>query len=225
MFSFCETYSQIDNFKFPQIELIGKSFQDFVPTNWKIKDSISGDFNKDTLQDIILIVESNKTIVTNKNECFSTEPFYPKMIIICFRKKDGTFYLSRTANKLFGKCNWGIQGEDPYEKTLKRRNTFGVKFLTGGTTRNYLTYYFRFQDNDWYLIGSESYQYWANHTEEKKSFYNESINLIKGLRETFNEDKKGNRTDYKIVKFSKKPLLKLVEFDENSFLPFIGEYR
>ena len=90
---------------------------------------------------------------------------------------DGTLILSSTNSKMFGECNWDVQGQDPYEKIFIRHNTLGVEFLTGGPLRDVLSYFFRYQNNDWYLIGASSFQYWAGH----EGSYTIDINLLTGV--------------------------------------------
>ena len=218
IFNHC--FSQVDNFNYPKIESTGKTFRDFIPTNWRLRDSVSGDFNKDNLKDVVLVVETKKPFIFEDKDCFSTEPFFPKMLIVCFKNPNESYRLSTTSNKLFGSCNWGIQGGDPFDNISERRNTFGITFLTGGTARNFLTYYFRFQNNDWYLIGAESLQYWAGHTDGKDAFYNEKINLITGVKEIYHEDQKGKRNGYKTVNIGKKSLAKLADFTDDSTIIF-----
>jgi hypothetical protein len=148
--------------------------------------------------------------------CFSAEPYFPKMLIVLLRQPDKTFKLSTLAIKLFGNCNWGVQGKDPYDGIVNRNGTLDIKFLTGGTQRNSLSYYFRYQDHDWYLIGAESYLYWVGHTDSEDAFYNEKINLVTGIRESYNEDEKGKkRSNYEKKTFEKKRLVKLSQFTDD----------
>lgn len=204
---FC--FSQIDNYKFPKIKSTAKNKSDFIPVDWTIRDSVSGDFNKDNLKDIAVVIQTKKPLLFEDKTCFSTEPFYPKILIILLRQTDKTLLLSTTNTKLFDNCNWGVQGSDPFEKIEVRRNTLGIQFMTGGTSRNYITYYFRFQNNDWYLIGADSFQFWAGHTEGKDAFYNEKINYVTGEKEMYNEDQNGKKNGCKKTKIQQTPLIKL----------------
>jgi hypothetical protein len=216
-------FSQADNYQFPKIVQTGKSLTDFVPLNWKIRDTISCDFNKDSLKDWAIVIETIKPLVFEDTTCFSSEPFYPKMLIVIFKQSDETFQLSTFATKLFGNCNWGVQGLDPFDKIFVRRNTLGITFLTGGTLRNYISYFFRFQNNDWYLIGVDSLQYWAGHTDGPDAFAYEDINLITGVKETYNTDQHGKRKNYKKTLLEHKPLIKLSELDDNTSIPVDDE--
>ncbi len=214
---FC--FSQINNYTFPKVISAGKNLNDFVPMGWEIRDSVFGDFDEDKLMDIAIVIQTKEALKLNDTTCFSDQPFFPKMLIVLLRRPDKTLRLSITATKLFGNCNWGVQGQDPFEKIENRRNTLGVIFLTGGTLRNYLSYYFRFQNNDWYLIGSESQQYWAGHTDED-GIYNEKLNFVTGVRETYNENLKRKRSNYAKTSFEQEALIKLSDFDDDSSIPF-----
>lgn len=213
-------FSQVDYYKFPKIALTGQYKSDFIPSGWTIRDTVVGDFNKYSLKDIAVVIETEQPLVFEDTTCFSSHPYHPKMLIVLLRQSNKTLQLSAKATKLFGNCNWGVQGFDPFDKITERRNTLGITFLTGGTSRNQLSYYFRFQNNDWYLIGAESFQYWAGHTDGKDAYYNERINLVTGEKETYNEDHKGNRNSYKKTTFEKKSLIKMTDLDDNSAIPF-----
>lgn len=217
-YSYC--FSQVDNYKFPKITLTGQNKNDFIPSGWTIRDTVVCDFNKDSLIDVAIVIETKQPLIFEDTTCFSTQPFFPKMLIVLLRQPDKTLQLKTTAKKLFGNCNWGVQGLDPFEKLDWNRNTLGITFLTGGTLRNWLTYYFRLQDNDWFLIGAESFQYSSGHTDGKDAFYTEKLNFLTGTKESYNEDQNKKQNSYKKTTFEMKPLIKLTDFNENTSLPF-----
>ena len=207
-------------FLIPEIPKNGKSITEFIPANWNIRDSLSGDFNKDNLRDVAVVIQSKQPLTSIDTVCFSNDPFYPKALIILLRQQDKSLQLSKRATKIFGDCNWGIQGSDPFDRIEERRNTIGLIFMTGGTTRNQLSYYFRFQNNDWYLIGAESFQYWAGHTDGPGSFYSEEINFLTSEKVKYNADEKGNKSEYKKTAIGRKPLIKLSDFSNETIIPF-----
>lgn len=212
-------HKQINSF-FPNISVSGKVPLDFVPIGWKIRDSLSIDFNNDKLIDFAFVIQTEQPLKFEDTECFSTQPFYPKILLVLKRQKDKSLLLTTTATKLFGNCNWGVEGQDPFNKLVLRKNTLGIIFLTGGTTRNWLSYYFRFQNEDWFLIGAESYQYWAGHTNDAEAYYNQKINFSTNFIEKYSEDPNHKQYNYKKEAIEKKALIKLTEFDDNSEIPF-----
>lgn len=219
-FTFTICNGQGSLFLLPKISESGKTIAEFIPVNWNIHDSLLGDFNSDKLIDVALVIQSKQPLALKDTVCFSDEPFYPKALIILFRQQDKSLQLSTTATRIFGDCNWGVQGSDPFDRIEKRRNTIGLIFMTGGTTRNQLSYYFRFQNNDWYLIGAESFQYWAGHTDGPGSFYSEEINFLLNEKVKYDADDKGNKSGYKTVFIEKKQLIKLGDFSNETIIPF-----
>ena len=58
-------------------------------------------------------------------------------------------------------------------------------------------------------------------TDSIDAFYNEKLNLLTSIRETYNEDQNGkNRSNYKKEGFEKKQLIKLSDFIDDSSLSF-----
>lgn len=218
-----QVMAQSLNYKFPALPTQGKNISAFTPRYWTVRDSTCCDFNKDGLEDMAIVLQTKQPVPLSDTTGFSTQPFYPKILAIALQQPCGSFQLSCSETKLFGTCNWGVQGQDPFQKLSQRRNTLGITFMTGGTMRNTLTYYFKFQDTDWMLIGAESYQYWAGHTDDKEAFYNEVLNLVTGVREASFEDGNHKRTSYKKTIFKKQPLIRLSEFSQDSNIPFLDE--
>ena len=58
------------------------------------------------------------------------EKFYPKVLVVAFKSNSGLFNLSLNTDKIFGKCNWGLQGGDPFTAIGKRKNTLKIEFFT-----------------------------------------------------------------------------------------------
>ena len=136
-----DLFAQSEKFVFPIISKRGNTLNDFVPSKWKIRDTVSCDFNKDNYKDLAIVIETIDSVKT-PDSCFSREPHYAKMLLIVFKQPDGSYRLSETATKFFGECNWGIQEQDAYERIFIRNNTLGIDFLTGGTLRILISYFF-----------------------------------------------------------------------------------
>ncbi|XZF14457.1 hypothetical protein ACTHGU_21955 [Chitinophagaceae bacterium MMS25-I14] len=197
---------------YPQISTSGKNIRSFIPAGWEIRDSVLGDFNRDGVNDAALVIQQIKPTPEDK-DCFSSgEAFHLKMLLILFGHQSG-YALSVKATKMFGKCNWGVQGLDPYSNLSVRRNILCISFLTGGTERDVISYYARYKDNDWYVIGANSYSYWAGHPETGD--YTIDVNLVTGIQERYETTEKGKRKDYK-KKAVPKMVLKLTDLSDDT---------
>jgi hypothetical protein len=214
-------HSQPKDFTFPSILRSGKSINDFVPAGWKLKDSVSGYFNQEKRKDWVLVIENNDSLSIVDTNCYSDQPFYAKMLIAIVKQSENAYQVSSIATKIFGKCNWGIQGSDPYVSLSKRGNSFAIAFSDGGTLRNLYTYYFRFQQEEWFLIGASQINYWAGHP----GAYFEDLDLISGVKHEVERNKPFGK-DISIKKFYFKPLPlnKLIEFTPETELPFTSEH-
>ena len=205
--------SQTNNFSFPKIAETGASIASFIPRGWHIRDSVSGDLNKDGLKDFVAVIESDiPHQVTDKlRDTFF--PFYPKMLLVFFRQPKNSFILSATAVKLFQNCNWGVAGQDPFEKLFLRKGTFGISFYTGGFIRDHLSYIFRYQNSIWYLIGLDRYQFWIADESEGTTYA--CYNFATQLKENYFLTKAGKRTDFRRSRLPQKQLTQLVDLDED----------
>ena len=182
--------------------------EQFIPKDWKILDSCSTDFNKDNIIDKVFVIQENKHTISRGNEECEGDSILKKEIIIRFGLGKEKYKTSLKTSKIFGKCNWGIQGTDAYSDISNRKNTFGITFTTGGTLRSNLSYYFRYQDNDWFLIGYDEITYQVPYEDK----YIKEINFLTGKQITY-EIIGEKKTNTKSTNIGKKHLTKLIEFD------------
>lgn len=183
----------------------------FPPVGWKIIGSCSTDFNKDNIIDNAYVIQENKETTSKEDECMG-ELFHKKELIIKFGRKDGSYQTNFKTTKVFGKCNWGIQGTDAFDGIGNRKNTLKLSFSTGGTLRSALSYYFRYQNNDWFLIGYDEMTYQVP-SEDK---YIKEINYLTGKKDTY-EIINGESSQHKISNIAKSVLLKLGKLDSSEY--------
>jgi len=195
-------------FKYPEIKKNGETINDFILSGWKISSLDSTDFNKDSLMDYVVVLEKNNFItISDNNDCSGDAKYYPKILLILFKSNAGILFKSLQTNKIFGNCNWGIQGTDPFVKVGIRKKSFYITFETGGTERTTFNSYFSFRDNDWYLIGETTIS-WELPTTD---FYIKDENFITKEVEEYRliNGKKMNKKKHRIENES---LVKLSEY-------------
>lgn len=184
-----------------------------IPDGWEVLVKSNGEFaiaegdlNKDDIPDIALVIEKT-----------SIDPaeFLPRSLLIAFGTEDGAYSLSIIADKVvLGAEEGGIWG-DPFEDLTIDRGSVVVSDYGGSNWRWYNKYRFRYQDEDWYLIGATMGEYYAGtHTRENAN--EADYNLLTGdyIIRTTNEDgeivlQKGNR--------GRKDLIKLRDFNLADF--------
>jgi hypothetical protein len=184
--------------------------QKFPAEGWKIVGSCSTDFNNDKIIDKAYVIQENKTTVSKDDECIG-ESFNRKELIIKFGQNSGEYKTNYKTSKVFGKCNWGIQGTDAFGKIGNRKNTLKLSFSTGGTLRSSLSYYFRYQDGDWFLIGYDEMTYQVPYEDK----YIKEINYLTGMQESY-EIIDGKSSQPEISNIGKAKLLKLSELDAST---------
>ncbi|HVA97834.1 MAG TPA: hypothetical protein VNG53_02985 [Bacteroidia bacterium] len=209
-------FSQTPFFTFPTIPKSADSLKNFVPTNWKILDSIVPfNLTKENIKGFAMVIEANDSLSFNDTICFSDQPFYPKMLLIVFKQPNGKFTLSTISSKIFGQCNWGIGGSDPFNGISIKRDTLDVQFLDGGTQRNYTSYLFSYQKNNWYLVEAEGFGFEVG----QDGSTTENLNLVTGVKESYQQSGIGDGkiTNDTKINISIEPLIKIEDIDEENY--------
>ena len=197
-------------YKYPVLPASGTKVESFVPKGWYIHEKAEGDLNKDNLPDLAVVIEADKP-VKNLKEADNEQT--PRLLFVAFKQADGSYKLSIQSNESIMLSNEGGVFGDPWEGLSIERGTLLVRFYGGSSSRWGYAYRWRFQENDWFMIGAT---YTASSTHDG-SYEKYDFNLITGATEISKgagEDEKGNTPKDKVSKINigKKPLLKLKTF-------------
>ncbi|WP_183575782.1 hypothetical protein HDF18_17845 [Mucilaginibacter sp. X5P1] len=143
---------QSSAFIFPVLSKNGKTLDAFVPQGWSVIDSVSGDLNKDSVADEVMILEYQDSIRV-KNECN-----HPRVLLIAFRNGDH-WELKLQHNTLIERKELlddnSSYEDDPYESMEISKGVLRIHFSwsdRGAGTK--IQYVIRYQSNDFYLIGA-----------------------------------------------------------------------
>ncbi|WP_018341814.1 hypothetical protein [Cytophaga aurantiaca] len=155
------------DFIYPAIKPKAKNIKDFIPTDWNVVDTVSGDLNKDTFKDVAFVIENRN----NKN--LKPEQFQHFILVIAF------FDSIQNQFKLIEQCNNLIlynqyQTSAWYEGMQIVNGILEISFYKGGSTDNLTNYKFRYKENDFYLIGADRNIY----NQVTKKFQNYSFNFL-----------------------------------------------
>ncbi len=183
---------------------VNKDKNSFIPSGWQLFENVEGesmqaegDLNKDGIADIALVIEQSGST--------EGEGAPPRALIIAFGSKDHTYTLSINSEKALLRADEGGIWGDPLESITIDKGSVVITEYGGSNWRWYNVYRFRFQENDWYLIGAKKGQYFSGtHTRENAD--EEDYNLLTGdyvIRKT-DEDghttiTKGNRGKKKLI--------------------------
>lgn len=135
-------------------------FNKYIPKNWSLLDHVKGDLNKDSIEDLVLIIQSNRPSEKDEYD-YEDENFkmYDRAMIILFGEayKKNFRQISRS-NSIIPHAE-SPQMSDPFESVTIVRGSILLKFnywVSAGTwytsTESYML---RYQNGDFTLIGLE----------------------------------------------------------------------
>ena len=195
-----------------------KTVNDFIPKGWKKILTTNGDLNKDKLEDTVIVIEKEDKKNIKKNDGFGSEELNlnPRILLVLFKQKDGTYILASKNDKGFIKSEGNDNNPalmDTLDDIIIKNNVLKIVFnyfMSAGswwTSTN--VYIFRFQNNVFELIGYESNAYMRNTGEEEGTSINFSTNKAKITTggNIFEEKENNPKDEWRYLKFEKKCIL------------------
>ena len=195
-----------------------KTVNDFIPKGWKKILTTNADLNKDKLEDTVIVIEKEDKKNIKKNDGFGPEELNlnPRILLVLFKQKDGTYILASKNDKGFIKSEGNDDNPalmDTLDDIIIKNNVLKIVFnyfMSAGswwTSTN--VYIFRFQNNVFELIGYESNAYMRNTGEEEGTSINFSTNKAKITTggNIFEEKENNPKDEWRYLKFEKKYIL------------------
>ena len=195
-----------------------KTVNDFIPKGWKKILTTNGDLNKDKLEDTVIVIEKEDKKNIKKNDGFGPEELNlnPRILLVLFKQKDGTYILASKNDKGFIKSEGNDDNPalmDTLDDIIIKNNVLKIVFnyfMSAGswwTSTN--VYIFRFQNYVFELIGYESNAYMRNTGEEEGTSINFSTNKAKITTggNIFEEKENNPKDEWRYLKFEKKYIL------------------
>ncbi|EAA24828.1 hypothetical protein [Fusobacterium vincentii ATCC 49256] len=195
-----------------------KTVNDFIPKGWKKILTTNGDLNKDKLEDTVIVIEKEDKENIKKNDGFGPEELNlnPRILLVLFKRKEGTYILASKNDKGFIKSEGNDNNPalmDTLDDIIIKNNVLKIVFnyfMSAGswwTSTN--VYIFRFQNNVFELIGYESNAYMRNTGEEEGTSINFSTNKAKITTggNIFEEKENNPKDEWRYLKFEKKYIL------------------
>lgn len=146
-----------------------------IPSGWRLLSKekpvfVEGDLNKDGLNDAAAVIEKLKSEMDGSPQ---------RALIIAFRNKDNSYKLSIIADQIILKADEGGIWGDPFDSISIDRGSVVISHYGGSNWRWSSTYRFRFQDNDWYLIGATTGEYFIGNAAKEEA-KEQDYNLLTG---------------------------------------------
>ena len=138
-------------FEYPSFNKTINTIDDLLLSNWFLKDSAAGDLNGDDVPDLVAVVEWKDTIEELRPDK-TVNLGSPRILLIFFKNSQtGTFDLVLQHNTFI--IRYGEGGMDPegYGKVSIKNKVLDIYY---SLMHGLADYKFRYQQNDFYLIGA-----------------------------------------------------------------------
>ena len=192
-----------------------KTVNEFIPKGWKEISNTSGDLNNDKLKDTIIVIEKEDKKNIKKNDGLGPDylNLNPRILLILFKQKDGTYTLVSKNDKDFISSP-NSEDEPTLEDTFNgisiKNNTLIINFnyfySAGSWGTSKTNYIFRYQNNRFELIGFSKSSFMRNSGEEEEVSVNFSTNKIKTTTggNVFEGNVNNPKSKWKTVNFKRK---------------------
>ncbi len=213
------------DFSYLSINNQGKDINSFIPNGWTLLDSTKGDLNKDNHNDLVLIIQhkNSVTIIKNDSDYSDTVLTQPRILIILFHNQTANQYQLVEQSNSFILNHDDPNMEEPYQDISVSNCVLKIDFQIfmneGGWGMSNNSYKFRYQDNQFVLIGADynSFNRGSGETDDRN--YNFLTKKVKVETGTIESDKQKTvwRTidlkELKTIKTFKQPFTWEVEKD------------
>jgi len=138
-------------FEYPSFNKTINTMDDLLLSNWFLKDSAAGDLKGDNVPDLVAVVEWKDTIEELRPDK-TVNLGSPRILLIFFKNSQtGTFDLVLQHNTFI--IRYGEGGMDPegYGKVSIKNKVLDIYY---SLMHGLADYKFRYQQNDFYLIGA-----------------------------------------------------------------------
>lgn len=209
---------EIPPVNFPAVPKTAAAPEGFVPKGWKLEAKAEGDLNGDKLPDAALVLHMDdpaNRIAPSWDETIRYDT-NPRMLIVAFAKKDGTYELAATDHKLIPRLENPNQDE-PFDEVKIAGGTLHVKmhlFLSaGGWRMGGSAYTFRWQDGAFRMIGFDRDDVMRNTGDTEEV----SINYLTGVKELKTGNIGTSDEKKRTVKIARKPLIALEDVGDGLY--------
>lgn len=213
------------DFSYPSINNQGKDINSFIPNGWTLLDSTQGDLNKDNHNDLVIIIQhkDSVTIIKNDFDYNDTVLTQPRILIILFHNQTINQYQLLAQSNSFILNHDKPNMDEPYQDISISNGVLKIDFHIfmnmGGWGMSNNSYKFRYQDNQFVLIGADynSVNRGSGETEERS--YNFMTKKVKVATGTIESDKQKivwrtiDLKELKTIKTFKQPFTWEVEKD------------
>lgn len=194
-----------------KIPKTGKTVEAFIPKGYQIMKNgrVSGDLNKDGLDDCALAVSAYIGENLNSDD--------NRLLLVLLKTADG-YSIKGKSDKVVLCYNCGGVYGDPFDGLEIKNGVLEVTHYGGSSWRWSAKEKFRFQNNNFYRIGTTHDYYWLNANCDDIGNGNRKFkdtNWITGQQELIETDGNCKVTKHVKQKIKVQPLVKLEDYVDN----------
>ncbi len=150
--------------RYPRLPDTGATLQAFVPDGWEIESQDAGDLNKDTRDDVVLVLRMQDPANVVQNEGLGASEFdtNPRLLAVLFAEAAGGYRLVVQDHTLIPRPDNPVMDDylDGDDAVTVRRGAFTVRLHSWASAGSWYTsnttFTFRHQDGCFRLIGHDS---------------------------------------------------------------------
>lgn len=174
----------------------GKTLENIIPDNWILLDSTSGDLNQDGIPDLVFAIQkSDRNNIELNDELFGidTIDLNPRTLAIYFGNKSGS-YNKKLVSESFIILRDSPKMDEPFEGfSINKKGVLDINYRFWYSAGSWIVsnhkYRFRFQNNEFALIGYDSFEAHRSSgefTDYSINFLTRKMKVTKG--NLFNEE-------------------------------------
>jgi hypothetical protein len=194
------------DFSYPILNQESQSISELIPKDWTLLDSVSGDLNMDNFKDYVIVFQfiDSVLLINEYNDTLITQP---RILGIFFGDISQNKYSLIEQSNSFILNHDNPYMDDPFNGIRIEKNILSIGFRIwyswGSWWTSESTYKFRYENNDFTLIGFDS---WSMHRASMETMIY-SVNFLTKKysitqEETIEEEIK-SKTEWKSFKIDK----------------------
>lgn len=171
--------ARAQSFEYPKIGGSKSSMKEFIPAGWSLKDSAKGDLNGDFRNDFVFVLQYNDSVKVLKNDLIAGSVIVitqPRILLIGFKYPETNLYYIKEQSNTFILNADNPSMEDPYQSVEITKGVIYISFQLfynfGSYSLTNTTYKFRFQNDEFALIGVDNYSISRSTLDFEESSYN-----------------------------------------------------
>lgn len=198
--------------KYPTLASTCKDISSFIPKGYHIIHQAKGHLNADSLEDHAIIIESDEPVNELKEADHAQNP---RILFILLADVKSGFNLSVQSNESTMLSDDGGVFGDPLQELYIANKVVTVEYYGGSAEKWAYTYKWRFQKNDWFLIGATNTTMSPFDNILEKNDFNFNTGVAEHTVMSYLEEDDGKpviKPKTKRFNPGKKPLFKLKNF-------------